>query len=155
MEMFLLLHFLYVAHAVFVFLFTEKWLGWIMAKCYTGPPRKPGFNLSCKIWKSYVGVWVSPPVAAPTYTVPAALVPGDRIYNNFGVGLTIFILVDKGVDVHWARQGLGAGVDYIECPAGSLMYYRVLQVDSVGRGYTNEYLQIHADHWPPFPDPLP
>ena len=149
------LHARYALHAAIIYLLATKLSGFIMAQCFTGPPKKPGLNLSCNIWTSFVGVWVSPPVAAPTYTKPCALVQGERVYNNFGVGLTSFILVDKGVDVHWARQGLGAGVDYIECPAGSLMYYRILQVESVGRGYPNEYLQVHCDHWPPFPDPLP
>lgn len=151
----------FVSHTWYIFHACVLVAGWkyfwsrIVARCYTGPPKKPGFNLTAKIFKSYFGLWVMPYIVAPTYTVPAALVPGDRMFGWLNPAGFVFVLFDKGVDIHWSRTGLGAGQDYIEIPANSGMVYQVRAVDSVGRGYPNEYLQVHVEHWPPFPDPLP
>jgi hypothetical protein len=124
-----------------------------MARCYTGPPRLPTFNLACNIWINFVGIWVYPPLIAPTYITVCQFQLGERTYGFPGFGSRAFILLPAATDVHFARGG--PGLDYIECPAGSGRVYLVADVDDVGKGFLNEYRQVDCSKVPPFPVPWP
>jgi hypothetical protein len=124
-----------------------------VARCYTGPPKAPTFNLVANVWVNFVGVWVYPPLIAFTYATPAQFQLGERVYGFPGFGSRGFILLPKATDVHFAR-GLG-GLDYIEIPAGSGRVYLVNDVDDVGKGFVNEYRQVDCSKVPPFPVPWP
>ena len=120
-----------------------------MGRCFVGPPKVPTFNLTVNLWQNQFG---APPFIGVPLVITGALVLGERV-GIFGLGTRqVYLLVPKLTDIHHARV-LG-GTDYVEVPAGTLRFYRVDQVDDVGRGYPNEYRQATILMVPPVPDPL-
>ena len=124
-----------------------------MARCYTGPPKLPTFNLTVDVWINFNGIWVNPPAVPKSYSSLAQLTLGERTFGINALTYSAFILLPKLTDIHYARAG--GGSDYIECPAGSARFYKVMGVDDVGRGFQNEYRQCTVVMTAPIPDPLP
>lgn len=48
-----------------------------------------------------------------------------------------------------------SGTDVIEIPAGSLRYYRVLNVDDIAKGFDNEHRFAILTKWNDWPVPIP
>lgn len=108
--------------------------------------KLPTFNLKCNI---------SQPDVAGTPGIPTApfrltnqtcqLTYGRRVQvastgGTAEVGvltLTMNLLLPKGVDVRGPQDTVS--FDMAEVPAGSGRWYRVVGVDDVGKGFTNEH----------------
>lgn len=146
------IHVWYLLHGVIAGFLFPSFIRWIMSKCYTGPPKAPSLNLAVNVWQNFIGIFVYPPVAAPTLVTVCNLMMGERVYGFLPANNVIFMGFAKLTDVHWARA-LG-GVDYLECPAGSGMFYKITSVEDVGRGFPNEWRCVCAQHTNQ-PDPLP
>ena len=123
-----------------------------MARCYTGPPKVPTFNLTVDVWVNFAGIWVYPPVVPKTYSSVAQLTLGERTFGINALAYQAFILFPKLTDIHFNRGAFG--VDIIECPAGSGRCYQVYHVDDVGKGFLNEYRQATCTMIAPYPVPL-
>lgn len=125
-----------------------------MARCWSGPPRIPTFNLLANSWWNYVGPF--PPVIVPNLVIPCSQQPGDRI---FGIQITgvflVYMSCPAHTDIHWARVGGFGAKDLIELPAGSGHFYRVEYVTDSGKGFVNEYRLAVLSDLPPVPVPLP
>lgn len=126
---------------------------WIMARCYSGPPKVPSLNLAVNVWQNFVGLFVQPPVILPTLITVCNLSMGDKIYGYTGANSQVYVGFAKATDVHWNRAG--GGFDYLEVPAGSGMFYKILAVEDVGRGFPNEWRCSIVQHYGVSPDPLP
>lgn len=125
-----------------------------MARCWTGPPKLPTFNLTCNVW---YGVAFFPPMGAPNLAaVPCQLQLGERVpyvaFQFYGC----FILVPKLTDIAANPRSVPIPfADTVECPAGSGRFYVVEFVDDVGKGFANEYRSVMVRHGPGWPAPLP
>lgn len=126
-----------------------------MGCCSKGPPAVPMFPLTFNVWYGTGGL--GPPVGPPAQAaVPCQHVLGELYYFNGAgvVGLaTSFLKMSKAIDLQWARPALGQ--DLVECPAGSGLYYAVLYVANMARGFTNEHRVATITPVGPFPAPLP
>ena len=103
---------------------------------------------------------VLPPVGPPTIgNVPCALVLGDRValftVNVYGPQNNVlhYILVPKLTNV-WDAHNLG-GPSVVCCPRLSNRFYVVVDVDDVGKGYSNEYRQLTVIKGGVWPTPIP
>jgi len=123
-----------------------------MAKCFSGPPRVPSMPLLANIWS---GPALPPPVGPPRLTdVPCQLTLGERVpfVIEAGVSVVIYMLFPKGTDLRGVPQ---AGLDLVECPAGSGRYYHLIGFDDVAKGFANEYRQAWLEQVAPWPVPTP
>jgi len=125
-----------------------------MARCWTGPPKVPTFNLTCNIW---FGAAPGPPIGLPNLAaVPCQLQLGERVPVQSNQLFCEYILLPKLTDVAATpRALLLPNADIVECPAGSLRYYVVMMVDDVGKGFANEYRQAMVQHAAGWPVPTP
>lgn len=127
-----------------------------MSKCCGGPPVPPVFNLLCNVW--YNQGAVIPVMPAKTIAnLGCQLRTGELISRNLlGISTIVYLAVPKLTDLagNPFRPGIGIG-DLIECPAGSLRYYRLDWVDDVGKGFVNEYRVAAMTKMLPWPFPTP
>lgn len=120
-----------------------------MRCCPSGPPRPPTFNLLCNIWWGYFGI--VPPAIPFNLVSLCQLQLGERVTSTPTI-MTRFLLLPKLTDIHYLRGGFAP--DLVEFPAGSGRFYTVLDVDDVGKGFTNEYRQATMNR-NVLPFPLP
>lgn len=94
----------------------------------------PSFNLMCKIWTNG-----APPPAPARVTSPCNLAWGKRVQAGQGVGTFLFmqLLLPAGTDIRNAQTA--TGLDWVEVPAGTGRFYRVVAVDDAGKGFVNEH----------------
>jgi len=123
------------------------------------PPAPPTFNLTCDIWHQPAGAppFLAPPIAPTLVGVPCKLSWGELVSTVDTGGILLnwaYIGMDKATDIHWARGGF-PGNDYLECPPGSGMWYKVMFVFNVGYQYPNDYRVARCLPVAPFPTPLP
>jgi hypothetical protein len=128
----------------------------------------PTFNLTCNIWHSQSS-------APNDYALPdlsgvlCNLAMGRRVVLQNGTNSSGFLhmqlLLPKLTDVRPGYNG-ALGGDLVEVPAGSERFYEVLDVDDVGKGFSNEhrmaFVLYSPDGWTfvasghiPAPVPLP
>jgi len=104
------------------------------------PYRVPEFNLLCDV---YDGPF--PTKALRIHNLPCNLSLGKRVYQNstyagfpdFVGGASQTLLVSKGTDLRAAMCGVPS--DLIELPPGSGVWYDVVDVSDVGKGFDNEF----------------
>lgn len=80
---------------------------------------------------------------------PGAITTGGNLQQPFHW----ILVVPKREDLRDGWNGFSP--DFIECPAGTGRFYRVLFVDDIARGFTNEYrIAILTKHGA-WPTPIP
>lgn len=117
--------------------------------------KVPAFPITCNVWRA-----TSPVTGPPDLTLPCNLAVGRRVTAATGIPddespdtLLVALLLPPRSDVRDAYSPPGA--DIVECPAGTLRYYLVKQVDDVGRGFANEFRYAVAAKQAPWPAPIP
>lgn len=119
------------------------------------PYAVPTFNLSVNIW------WVDPPGGPPDVVTVGNLAFGRRVAEGHisppttgGTLLLPLLLLPAHTDVRAKAKTVGAGS--CEVPAGSGRLYHVLDVEDIGKGFSNEHraalLQAILGSWgTPYP----
>lgn len=106
----------------------------------------PNFNLLCNITQPDVpGTPAVPTLPARIVNQACQLTYGRRVQvastgGTTSVGvltLTMNLLLPKLVDVRGPQDTVS--FDMVEVPAGSARWYRVVAVDDIGKGFTNEH----------------
>lgn len=124
-----------------------------MARCWTGPPRIPNFNLAVQIWFNYGGP--IPPAIGPNVLTTGSIVPGEKTIGRADVAPFLrWLQLPALTDVHFGRPGI-FGQDLVEIPVASGLFYRCVDVIDCGKGYANEYRIAVLFPLLPWPVPLP
>lgn len=97
----------------------------------------PTFNLNVNIWRNSSG-----PPNPPDVTSVCNLAYGRRVSMAQGIegappNLLMSLLLPPGADVQSAI--CSGSADWVEVPAGSGRIYEVLDVDDIGKGFSNEH----------------
>lgn len=99
----------------------------------------PTFNLTAEV---HDGDGTFPPATPVRVTVSCNMSPGSRIaweVTTFNPHVT-YLLMPKLTDVRDAIQVVDP--DVIECPAGSGLWWSVMTVQDVAKGFPNEYRRV-------------
>lgn len=128
--------------------------------------RVPSFNLTCRIWDR-AAVPAGPVITANLgafriQDVPCQLRGPQRVWAgedaaNFWVAV-VEILFPPATDVRdwFSWDGVAmTGADLVECPQGSEVYYTLVAVYDVAKGFANEYRVGQAYKQPRCPVPMP
>ena len=114
----------------------------------------PTMNLAINIWHTGEGEYLSGP---PSVVTIGNLSLGRRVTTgpdaNFDVGIDAayrFLALPKGTDIRGNYTLFGP--DTVEVEAGSGYLYLVIDVERVGRGFSNEFLRAWCS--PIAPQPL-
>lgn len=106
----------------------------------------PTFNLSCNIYS-----WVAPPgpLVVVRLSPECNLQMSRRVNTGYftadsfydGVRMQMYLLLPPLTDIRPSKcVGYDSPVaDLVECPAGSGRIYQVVDVDDVGKGFSNEF----------------
>lgn len=114
--------------------------------------RLPNFNLTVNVWTDPNAPGAGPPDVVTT----GNLCIGLRHYGvTAGNNFIMYLLFPMGVDIRDNLNGPGVAGDIVECPAGTLRYYRVEFVESVARGFANEHRYAMLSRLGAWPVPLP
>jgi hypothetical protein len=97
----------------------------------------PQFPLLCNI-ASGGSTW---PIVPRITNVKCNLAFGRRVetHNSTDGSLNMSLLVPAGTDIRGGATPASPGNDIVECPAGSGRTYKVLAVDDIGKGFSNEH----------------
>lgn len=110
------------------------------------PYKVPTFNLLCKITApDEIGVDAVPAGEPRLVDVPCQLTYGRRVQvastgGTASVGvlaLSMNLLVAARTDVRGPQDSVS--YDLVEVPQGTGRWYRVVAVDDIGRGFSNEH----------------
>ncbi len=128
--------------------------------------RVPSLNLTCKVW-SRVNVPAGPVITANLGAfrlsdVPCQLRGPTRQWfgedsANFWAAV-VEVCVPAGTDLRdwFSFDGVAVtGADLIECPQGSAVYYTIVAVYDIAKGFGNEYRVGIAYKQPYCPIPMP
>lgn len=105
----------------------------------------PAFNLAVNIWRA----GAIPPVGAPAVVTFGNLSPGKTISEGLGaLGHVMWLRLPRFTDIR--------RFDIVEVPAASGRFYKVFEVDDIGKGFPNEHrfalIQTDYSGWPqPYP----
>lgn len=101
----------------------------------------PNFNLFADV---YHAPWVVPPGRGPDAVFPCNLTPGRRqqaaLWTPSGAtdqSSRTYALFPPSVDVR-DKVNVGGG-DLVQIPSGSGVFYQVVSVHDVAKGFSNEY----------------
>jgi hypothetical protein len=115
----------------------------------------PSFNLMCNVWHM-----PNTPPSPADFTVKCNLAWGKRVApgESFSAVLRT-LLLPLGTDVRpLVVTGSFPTADAIECPAGTRRYYRIWDVDDIGKGFPNEHrvvLMVAIPDYGLWPHPIP
>jgi len=118
------------------------------------PFQLPNFNSIVAVYRA-----INPPPAAPEFLAPCQLRYPGRGPQDLFPGplpqwfLCMQLLVNKTVDLRDPYSP--SGQDIVEVPAGSGRIYKVMLVDQVALGFTNEYRIAWIAKVAPWPEPTP
>jgi hypothetical protein len=120
----------------------------------------PQMPLPYSIWRwSHWGGLV-PPVSVPDAQSFCNLVPGRRNYLSLDGGLS-YILILLSDDIRFSELGVWivppgpTDPDLIELPTGSGRYYKVVDVEQLGMGFSNWHQEAAILKVSPWPVPVP
>jgi hypothetical protein len=108
--------------------------------------RVPSFPLKCNVWTYEFVAEGGIPAGDPRITdQECQLTYGSRVNvtSTGGTGspgvltLSMSLLLPPLADIRGPQDTVGP--DFVECPAGTGRYYRVVAVDDIGKGFPNEH----------------
>jgi hypothetical protein len=100
--------------------------------------RVPSMPITANIWRGGAPLPVGPPqivtkcqlrLIKDAFIISASVVP----YNNRSL-----LILPKGTDIRSLQPG-PLPADFVEVPAGTGIYWNVLTVGDVAKGFANEY----------------
>jgi hypothetical protein len=136
-------------------------------QCRQKPPRQPDlpqhglimafviptFNITVNVWHDG-----NMPPTLPDLVIPAQLrgyQPIAVAYNAEIVQIgSVVLYVAAGTDLRDGPSSFGS-TDLIEAPAGTGRFYKVIDVDDIARGFTNEHRYAVLYKFGSWPTPIP